>query len=93
MNRLALIIGGVAALLTAVFSYLYLQRVETELSGGTRIEVLALLQRLDAGDIIREEALAVRSIPAAYVESRAIRASQKGRVLGLPVGNELKAVE
>jgi pilus assembly protein CpaB len=91
MNRLALIIAGVAALLTAGFGYFYLQLVETELSGGTRVEVLALLQPLEAGDVIGEDALAVRSIPAAYVESRAIRASQKGRVLGLPVGNSIDA--
>lgn len=91
MNRLALIIGSAAALLTAVFGYLYLQRVETELSGGTRVQVLALLQRLEPGDVIREEALAIRSIPAAYVESRAIRAAQKGRVLGLPVGSGIDA--
>lgn len=91
MNRNALLFAAVAALLAGGLLHLYLARVETELSGGEKIAVLALVRPLESGATLTADALAVRQVPLAYVEERAIRETQRARVVGLTVAGKLAA--
>lgn len=90
MNRRALLVAVVMAAVAASCLVLYLQRFEREVSGGDRLPVLVVRKALDRGDLLLMDSLVVREIPIAYVESRAIRASEKSKVLGLPVNAALE---
>lgn len=93
MNRRALLIAAVLAALGAVLLLLYLQRFEEEASGGERVKVLMAIKPIKAGQVISDDMLAVQSIPLAYVEDRAVRASERAKVVGLRVGNKVQAQE
>jgi pilus assembly protein CpaB len=45
---------------------------------------------VDRGKPITEDTIAVREIPLAYVDDRAIRESEKNKILGLKVGTSVK---
>jgi pilus assembly protein CpaB len=87
MNRRALVIALIAALLGATLLLLYLRRFEQEASGGDRIKLLMAIKPIERGTVITNEMLASREVPLAYVEDRAIKASEKAKVVGLRVGN------
>lgn len=93
MNRRALLIAAVLAAIGAVLLALYLQRFEQEASGGERVQVLMAIKPIKAGQVIKDDMLAVRDIPMAYVEDRAVRASERPKVVGLRVGNKVQAQE
>jgi len=93
MDRRALQIALISATLASLLLVLYLRRYERELSGGERVPVLALRKSLQRGELLSEEALAVREIPIAYLEARAVRASERSKVLGLPVGVPLEPAQ
>lgn len=84
MALIVAVLGG--ALLT-----FYLRRFEEEKSGGEPIELLAAVKPVAAGDLITEDMLATRVVPRAYVEDRAVLASEKAKVLGLRMGHTLQA--
>ncbi len=93
MNRRALLIAAVLAALGAVLLVVYLQRFEQEASGGERVHVLMAIKPIKAGEVIKDDMLAVRDIPLAYVEDRAVRESERPKVVGLRVGNKVQAQE
>lgn len=90
MDRRALHIALVCATLATLLLALYLRRYERELSGGERVPVLALRKSVARGELLSDEALAVREIPMAYLEARAVRAAERSKVLGLPVAVPLE---
>jgi pilus assembly protein CpaB len=71
--------------------WLYLNRFEQEASGGARVQVLSVLEPIARGSLITAEALAVSEIPVAYVEQRAVRASDKTKIVGIRVAHDLDA--
>jgi pilus assembly protein CpaB len=91
MNSKALALSLFMALVGAVLLVLYMRRFELESSGGAPVPVLMLVKPLDPGALVTEDALAVTTIPRAYVESRAVRESEKARVIGLRVDTALQA--
>jgi pilus assembly protein CpaB len=93
MDRRALQIALISATLASLLLVLYLRRYEREFSGGERVPVLALRQSVLRGELLTDEALTVREIPIAYLEARAVRASERGKVLGLPVGVALEPAQ
>jgi pilus assembly protein CpaB len=93
MYRRALIVAFVSAAVTVALFVLYLRRFERESSGGERVRVLVALAPLERGKAITDEALTVREVPQAYVEDRAVREVDKGKVLGLRVGGLVQAQE
>lgn len=93
MNRRALLIAAVLATLGAVLLVIYLQRFETEASGGERVRVLMAAKPIKAGQVLTQDMLAVREIPIAYVEDRDVKASERAKVLGLRVGNNVQTQE
>lgn len=93
MNRRALVIAFALAAIGAVLLVIYLQRFEQEASGGERVQVLVAIKPIAIGQVIRDDMLAVRDIPIAYVEDRAVKASERAKVVGLRVGNKVQAQE
>jgi pilus assembly protein CpaB len=72
-----------AAALTAALLGLYIHRFEVDRSGGAKVLLLALTKAVPAGQKIQDDMLTVREVPTAYVEERSVRASDRGRILGL----------
>jgi pilus assembly protein CpaB len=93
MKKLALLTSIGAAAAAAFVGHLYLQRLETEVSGGPRVAVLVAAEDVPVGAALTEKQLAVRDIPQAYVEGRQVRASEAKRVLGAKTASGLKANE
>ena len=69
---------------------LYQRRFELEASGGEKVKLLIAVKRVERGKPITEDAIAVREIPQAYVDDRAIRESEKNKIIGLKVGTAVK---
>lgn len=93
MNRRALLVATVLAVLGVALLVLYVRRFEEEASGGERIKLLVAVKPIDRGAAITDEMVAVRDVPQAYVEDRAVKASEKQKVLGLRVGNAVQPQE
>ena len=83
MNRKAIIVGLAFAALSAVLLVVYLKRYDEETSGGPRTSILVLTKPVERGKPITEDTLGVRSVPRAYLEQRAVKASEKAKVLGI----------
>ena len=90
MNRRALFIALVVGILGLVLLLLYQRRFELEASGGEKIRLLMAVKRVERGKPITDDVVAVREIPLAYVDDRAIRESEKNKILGLKVGTTVK---
>lgn len=91
MYRRALLVALACAVAAVSLFVLYLKQYERESSGGEPVRVLVLVHALEAGAQITEEALGTKDVPQAYVEDRAVRESDKNRVLGLRVGGLVQA--
>ncbi len=89
MNRRALLIALTLALLGAGLLMLYMRRYEVEMSGGERVELLTVLKPIERGTKVTEDMLSSRSVPAAYVEDRAVKAVERSKVLGLETATSL----
>lgn len=90
MNRRALFVAVLVGILGAFLLVLYQRRFEIEASGGEKVRLLTVVKKIERGKPINEESIAVREIPLAYVDERAIRETEKTKILGLKVGNTVK---
>ncbi|AKU94460.1 Flp pilus assembly protein RcpC/CpaB [Labilithrix luteola] len=90
MNRRALLIALVVGALGLVLLVLYQRRFELEASGGDKIKLLIAVKRLERGKPITDDMISVREVPLAYVDDRAIRESDKNKILGLRLGTTVK---
>ncbi len=90
MNLRALAFALVVAALSGTLMVLYVRKLEVETSGGSPVRVLMAVRPIEPGTLLTAEMLAVRSVPQAYVESRAIRENDRTRVLGLKVETAIK---
>ena len=79
MDRRALLIALVVALLGVVLLVLYTKRFEREASGGDKVKLLVTLKPIERGKPITEELLSTKEVPQAYVEDRAIKEVEKSR--------------
>jgi pilus assembly protein CpaB len=91
MNRRALLLALIVAVLGAGLVAVYLRRFEQEASGGEPVGVIVLIKPVEPGAILTDDLLSSRNIPRAYVEDRAVLAKDKGKVLGLRMGHALEA--
>ena len=87
MNRRALLLAVIVAALGALLLVFYVRRFEQEASGGERVKLLAVVKPIDRGVAITDDMLSAREVPQAYVEDRAVKASEKAKIVGLRVGN------
>jgi pilus assembly protein CpaB len=83
MNRRALVLSLVLAAVGVILLLLYMRTFEREVSGGDRVELLMLVKPVKRGEPLKEESLSTRSVPLAYVEDRAVKATEKAKVVGL----------
>src|SRR5262245_51768931 len=91
MYRRALLIAFACAVVAVTLFVLYLKKFEQESSGGERVRVLVALRPIERGKPVTDDALAVREVPQAYVEDRAVREVDKPKVVGLRVGGLVQA--
>lgn len=87
----AVTISVLVASVGALIVWMYLRRFEAEASGGAKIPVLMALKDVEAGSILKDEDIGQTWIPMAYVESRAIRAADRTRVVNLRAAVPLQA--
>ncbi len=91
MNKRALFIALVFSLLGVILLVLYQQRFVAEASGGEKIKLLIAVKPIEHGKVLTEDMLAIREVPMAYVEDRAVKEVEKAKILGLRVGNTVQA--
>jgi len=91
MNRKALLIAVVSAVIGLLLLLLYQRRFENEAAGGRQVPVLYAAQDFAPGEPISEAKLGIRSIPEAYLEDRHIRRSELRRVIGIHVSAPVRA--
>jgi len=91
VNKRALFIALVFAVLGIILLVLYQQRFVAEASGGEKIKLLVAVKPIEHGKVITEEMLQTREVPMAYVEDRSVKEVEKAKILGLRVGNTVQA--
>lgn len=90
MNRRPLMIALALSLIGGGMLLSYLHRFEREASGGAPIPLLVAVKPIEPGTVLTEGMLGTREVPVAYVENRAVRLSEKARVLGLRVATPVQ---
>ena len=90
MYKLAIIVSVVLGLTGMSLLYAYVQRFEIEKSGGAPVAILVVSEAVKRDAVLVDSALSVREVPAAYVDSRAVRASEKKRIVGVTAANALQ---
>jgi pilus assembly protein CpaB len=68
---------------------LYLHRFETEVSGGERVQLLAVIKPVSRGTVLTNDMLGIREVPVSYVEQRAVKAAELGKVRGVRTAIDL----
>jgi len=87
----AAVIGLLVACVASFLVWSYMRRFEDEASGGPRVQVLTVVRTLEPGAVLKDSDIGERGIPVAYVESRAIRASDRQRIANLRISSALEA--
>jgi Flp pilus assembly protein CpaB len=87
----AAVIGLLVACVASFLVWSYMKRFEDEASGGPRVMVLTVVRTLEPGAVIKDSDIGERGIPVAYVESRAIRATDRQRIANLRISSALEA--
>ncbi|MET0793502.1 MAG: Flp pilus assembly protein CpaB [Polyangiaceae bacterium] len=93
MNRRAMFVAAALALAGITLLFVYMKRFERDMSGGDQVELLAAVKPIKRGTVITDEMLTARDVPIAYVESRAIKAAERSKVVGLQSANEIAPQE
>jgi len=88
-SRMALLMGAALGIVGALLLLLYLSRFEEEISGGRRVALLTVLRPLARGELVRADMLTVVEVPIAYVEQRAVRESDRSKVVGVRTSHSL----
>ena len=93
MKLRPLLFGIVVALLGVVLQVVYMRQFEKDATGGAKIDLLVAAQPIERGKPIKAEMLGVRSVPQAYVDDRAIRASEREKVLNLTAASKVPVLQ
>jgi pilus assembly protein CpaB len=84
------VFAGVAGVVLLV---LYVRRFEQDASGGRRIALLVAASPIERGKLLTAEMLGTREVPQAYVDDRAIRASDRDKIVGLRATNTIPVAQ
>jgi pilus assembly protein CpaB len=76
-------IGLLAGIAGIVLLVMYLRRFEQEVSGGERVGLLVAVRPIVRSRPITADMLGTREVPLAYLDERAIRATDREKILGL----------
>jgi Flp pilus assembly protein CpaB len=87
----AAVIGLLVACVASFLVWSYMKRFEDEASGGPRIMVLTVVRTLEPGAVLKDADIGERGIPVAYVESRAIPATDRPRKANHRMSSALEA--
>lgn len=90
MNRNLVTLGVALSVLGIAVFLLYVRRFEAERAGGEPVRILVAKKAISRGKTVLDTALEVRSVPMAYVEDRAVRATEREKIVGLRVGHTLE---
>jgi pilus assembly protein CpaB len=93
MKQKPVLIGVALALLGVALQAVYMRRFEEQASGGAKIELLVAAQPIERGKKITAEMLAVRAVPQAYVDDRAVRAVDRDKVLNLRAASKVPVLQ
>jgi pilus assembly protein CpaB len=93
MRNVGLWIALGSGLLGAAGLELYMRDFEARMTGGKKTPVLLTTRDLRPGAVIERTALATRMMPADYLESRHIRASDIDKVIGMRAAENVAAAE
>lgn len=91
MDRRALLIALGVSLLGVILLTLYLKRFEREASGGDKVKLLIAVKPMERGKPIADDQLSTHEVPQAYLEPRAVRETERQKILGLRLGTTLQA--
>jgi pilus assembly protein CpaB len=83
MKARPILIGVVFAIVGVALLVLYLRRFEQEVSGGKKTELLVAVAPIERGKPVTDQMIGTRQVPQAYVDDRAIRASDRDKVMNL----------
>ena len=89
-SRRSLLLSAAFGVLGALLLMLYLRRFEEEVSGGGRIALVTVRKPIARGALITPELLSSSAVPRAYVEQRAVRLSDREKIIGVRAGTALK---
>lgn len=87
--RRALIWSLAAGVLSAALAFVFFQRYEQSLAGGERIAILRARKPIARGEALTDDVLVTATVPASYLEGRAVRATDRAKVRGLRLGSAL----
>lgn len=87
----ALTIALISGVTAATLGWLYMDRFESDVSGGSQVSVLTTSRDIPPGTELAPNMIAVRHVPAAYVDDRAVLARDQHKVVGIEVVTPLKA--
>ena len=90
-NRKAIFISFVLGLLAVLLLIVYMRQFERERSGGERVQLVVALKPIKRGTLISDELLSTREVPTAYVEERAIKANERGKIIGVRTSASIPA--
>lgn len=82
-SRRMLLISVALAAVGIGLLYLYIQRFEQEATGGQLVQVLTAVAPIQSGMVITDNLLGTREVPVTYLEPRAVKAGELGKVRGL----------
>lgn len=88
--RRALLISLAFGALSAVLAGWLLQRYEQEVSGGARVLVLRAIKPIERGAVLGDDCLVAESVPASFVEARAVHAIDMVKVRGVRTATALE---
>jgi len=92
VSKAVLVAAGSGAF-AVILGSLYMNRFESDVSGGTRIAILTTSRDVAPGTDLAANMIAVRNVPAAYVDDRAVLARDRDKVVGVEVVTGMKAQE
>lgn len=93
MKKVQVIIATLLGLGSVGLGHLYLGRLEAEVSGGPKVPVLVASRDVPVGASLKQNFVAIREIPQAYLEDRHVRASDLKKVLQSRIRGGLRSGE
>jgi pilus assembly protein CpaB len=85
--------GVLFALIGVALLLLYLRHFEQDATGGKKLELLVAVSPIERGKPITDDMLGTRQVPRAYVDARAIRSSDREKVLNLRAATNVPVLE
>lgn len=85
MKKIASIAAGVIGVASFGLLFTYQKNFEERVSGGAPVPILVAAQDIPIGEVLRDDMIAVRQIPEAYLDNRHIRLADADKVVGIRV--------